>query len=226
MRVLSSMATRALLGELAERYTAASSRPVAVESIGGVDAAKRIRHGDAYDVVVLASDVIDALSAEGAVLAGSRVDVARSPVAVAVRAGAPRPDIGSGDAVRAAVLAARTIGYSTGPSGSYLGRLFEEWGIADAVKSRLVVAPPGVPVGSLVARGEIELGFQQLSELFTLDGITVVGPLPADIQYITVFSGGVVRAGGDHAAARDVLAFMGSPEVADVKRRHGMEPGS
>jgi molybdate transport system substrate-binding protein len=226
MRVLSSMATRALLGELAERYTAAAARPVAVESIGGVDAAKRIRNGEVYDVVVLASDVIDALSAEGAVLAGSRVDVARSPVAVAVRAGAPLPDISSGDAVRAAVMAARTIGYSTGPSGSYLGGLFERWGIADAVKSRLVVAPPGVPVGSLVARGEIELGFQQLSELSTLEGITVVGPLPADIQYITVFAGGVVRAGGDHAAARDVLAFMGSPEVADVKRRHGMEPAS
>src|SRR5688572_19971766 len=124
------MATRRLLAELTARFEARSSTKVAVESIGGVDAAKRVRAGEAFDVVVLAGDVIDQLSTEGRIIAGTRVDIAASPVAVAVRAGARHPDISSAGAVRDAVLAAATIGYSTGPSGTYLAKLFDRWGIA------------------------------------------------------------------------------------------------
>jgi molybdate transport system substrate-binding protein len=189
-----------------------------------VDAAKRVRTGEPFDIVVLASDVIDQLIAEGRIVAGTRTDIVVSPIAVAVRAGSAHPDISSGDAVRRAVQRAASIGYSTGPSGAHLRTQLERWGIADELASRITVAPPGVPVGSLVARGEVEIGFQQLSEFVAQDGIDVVGTLPADVQALTTFSGGIAQASTRHAAARQVLDFMASPSVAAVKRKYGMEP--
>ena len=154
----------------------------------------------------------------------SRVDLVRSPVAIAVRAGAPRPDVGSEEALRQAVLAARQIGYSTGPSGVHLPQLFERWGIAQEIKQRIVQAPPGVPVGALVARGEVELGFQQLSELMHLDGIDVLGPLPDDDPVVTTLPPALCASSRQAAAVRALLDFMTSPEAAEAKRRHGMEP--
>ena len=221
---ISSMATRAVLAELTELYRARSQADVAIESVGGVDAAKRVQADEAFDIVILAADAIDKLIAGGKVLAGSKADLVRSGVAVAVRAGATRPDIGSEDALRRAVVGARTLGFSTGPSGVQLARLFERWGIADEIKGRIVTAPPGVPVGSLVAKGEVELGFQQLSELMHLPGIDVLGALPQEVQIVTIFSGGVCAASSQPQAARDLLAFMASSVADDAKRRQGMEP--
>jgi molybdate transport system substrate-binding protein len=222
IHVLSSMATRKLLAELIEQFEGQSGLKTRLEAVGGVDAAKRVRAGEAFDVVVLAANVIDALITEG-LIEGSRVDLVTSAIAIGVKAGAPHPDIGSADAVKRAVLSAGRIGYSTGPSGTYLGQLFERWGIGDAVKDRIVVAPPGVPVASLVARGEIELGFQQLSELAGAPGVDVIGMLPPEIQSLTTFSGGVARSSVEPESAQRLLAFLASPEVAEVKRRNGME---
>lgn len=219
---ISSMATRQVLAELAAAWQTTGGTPVAIESVGGVDAAKRVQAGEAFDLVFLASDALDKLIAAGHV--SSRVDLVRSPVAVAVRDGAARPDVSSEAALREAVLAAPRVSFSTGPSGAHLQRLFARWGIEDQIAPRLVQAPPGVPVGTLVARGEVDLGFQQLSELIHLDGIRVLGTLPGDTAFITTFSAGLTPRCRRPEAAQAVLAFMTSPASADAKRRHGMEP--
>ena len=216
------MATRRLLGEMIAQFEKTSPHRVALESVGGLDAAKRVRAGEPLDVVVLAREVIDDLIGAARIVQGSRVDVAVSAIGVAVRSGTPHPDISSADGVRAAVLAARRIGYSTGPSGQYLAKLFASWDPDGRLTDRITVAPVGVPVGSLVARGDIDLAFQQLSELGG-DGIDVVGQLPPDIQMMTTFSGGVARASAQPDAARALLAFMASPALTPIKRHHGMD---
>ena len=221
---ISSMATRQVLAELVELYGRQCGDRIAIESVGGVDAAKRVQAGEVFDVVILASDAIAKLAASGHVVPASQVDLVHSGVAVAVRAGASVPDISSEDAVRRAVLAARSLSYSTGPSGVALAKLFERWGIAQEIAPRIVQAPPGVPVGTLVARGEVELGFQQLSDLLHVSGSTLVGPLPPAIQITTTFSGAIAANARQPDAARALLAFMASPEAADAKRRQGMDP--
>jgi molybdate transport system substrate-binding protein len=221
---ISSMATRLLLQELTALYAQKSGVATTFESVGGVDAARRVHAGEAFDVVALASDAIDKLAAAGKVVAGSKVDVARSGVAVAVRAGAKPPAIATEDALRDAVRAARTVGYSTGPSGVQLAKLFERWGIAGEIENRIVQATPGVPVASLVAKGEVELGFQQLSELLHVPGIDIVGPLPDAVQITTIFSAAACAASRQPEAARALLEFLASPGAADAKRRQGMEP--
>jgi molybdate transport system substrate-binding protein len=220
---ISSMATRQVLADLVAAYQQRSGAQVAIESVGGVDAAKRVQAGEAFDVVVLASDAMARLQAGGHVLA-PLVPLVHSAVAVAVRAGAALPDLGSEAAVKQAVLASPSIAYSTGPSGVALAQLFERWGIAEQVASRLVTPPPGVPVGSLVAKGEVVLGFQQRSELINLEGITVVGDLPAEIAINTTFTAGVCAACTQPEAARGLLAYLASPEAAQAKQRQGMQP--
>lgn len=224
IRIISSMATKQVLADLIALYQQAQPDvAIELESVGGVDAAKRVQAGEAFDIVVLASNAVAQLTTDGKLVAGSSVDVVRSGVALAVRSGAPHPDIGSEAAVKQAVLAARTLGYSTGPSGVQLAKLFERWGIAEQIKDRIVTAPPGVPVGSLVARGDVALGFQQLSELMGLEGIDVLGPLPAQIQIITTFSAGLTTASTQPDAVRALLAFLVSPATAPTKQRNGME---
>jgi molybdate transport system substrate-binding protein len=219
-----SMATRHLLAELAGAYEQQTGRPVAVSWAGGVEALKKVQNREPFDFVALAADAIGRLAAEGHVDPASRVDVARSGVAVAVKAGAPRPDLTSGEAVRRAVLAARQVGYSTGPSGAHLAKLFERWGIAETIAARLVQAKPGVPVGTLIARGEVELGFQQLSELVGLPGIDIVGALPPDIQVITVFAAATCRASTRPDDVKAFFASLAGPAADAARRRHGLEP--
>jgi molybdate transport system substrate-binding protein len=221
--MVSSMATRELLAALAAQYERESGIVVHAGAGGGVEIARRISEGEVADVVVLASNAIDKLIAEGRI-AGSRVDLVRSGIAMAVRAGAARPAVASEGDVMAAVLAAPSLSYSTGPSGVYLEKLFARWGILERVRPRIVVPPPGVPVGSLVADGRAALGFQQLSELMNLAGISVLGPLPDAIQTLTTFSGGVCAASVQQGAAAALLEFLASPRVAAIKHESGMEP--
>jgi molybdate transport system substrate-binding protein len=221
---ISSMATRRLFGELVPPFEQRSGVKVAIESVGGVDAARRVREGEAFDLIVLASNVIDQLEAEGFVVAGTPTTLAVSGVAVAVRAGTPRPAIGSEEEVKRAVLAGGTICYSTGPSGNHLKRLFERWGIAAELASRTVEAKPGIPVARLIAEGTADFGFQQLSELLDVPGIEIVGPLPPAIQTMTSFTAGIGRAAPNAAGARALIAYLASPETAAVKQELGMEP--
>lgn len=225
IRGLCSMATRGLLDELSAAHAARSGVPVSFLAVGGVAAARRVLAGEPFDVVALATEAIDRLVAAGRADAPGRIDLARSGVGVAVGAASPLPDIASGAALREAVRAAARIGYSTGPSGVALMALFERWGLAEALRERLVRAPPGVPVAALVARGEVDLGFQQLGELTGVDGVRLVGPLPPDVQIQTVFAAAPATGGAaSPAAVRDLLGFLASPAAADAKRRHGLAP--
>ncbi len=224
LTAISSMATRQVLAELLQAYQAQCAQVVQLESVGGVDAARRVQAGEVFDVVLLAADAIDILLASGAALPGSRVDIVRSPMAVAARSGVAAPDIATEAALKAAVLTAPSLGYSTGPSGNHLLRLFERWGIADAVKPRLVQAPAGVPVAQLVASGQATLGFQQLSELIGQPGIAVLGELPPGAHFVTTFSGALCRTGTQPDAARELLAYLAASHTAATKQRHGMQP--
>jgi molybdate transport system substrate-binding protein len=219
---ITSLATQYVLGDLAGEYARRSGTDVKVVMMGGVVAAACVRGGDPCDFVCLARDVIAQLEGEGHVLRGSATDVATCGVAVAVRAGSALPDISTEAAVRDAVSSARSVGYSTGPSGVYLAKVFDRWGI----RPNLVQVPPGVPVGTLLARGEVALGFQQMSELVHVDGITIVGALPAAIQLQTTFTAAACASSRQPGAAREWLAFLASPATADTKRRHGMAQAS
>jgi molybdate transport system substrate-binding protein len=220
---ISSMAMALVLTELASEYRQRFGIDIAIESVGGVDAARRVRDGEAFDFVVLAQDAIAQLAETRHVDPASRVDLARSGVAIAVRRGTTHPDVATEAALRDAVMRARTIGYSTGPSGTHLVRLFERWGIADAIAHRIVQAPPGVPVATLVTRGDVELGFQQRSELMHAEGVDVVGALPNAVQLVTIFTAAVCTQSKRRTETRKLLAFLASPSADAAKARHGME---
>jgi molybdate transport system substrate-binding protein len=189
--------------------------------MGGVEAAKLVRAGEATDIVVLASKVMGALEAEGHLAKGDTRDFARSEIGIAARVGVALPSVVDEQAVRQAMLDARRICYSTGPSGDHLKALCEKWGVP---LTRALVAPPGVPVATLVANGEADLGFQQLSELIDQPGIQIAGPLPPEIQAVTVFSAGISATSCNAEGARAFVAYLASLETGDAKRRHGMEP--
>ena len=225
IRVLASIALKGVYLELAPRFETASRCRLATEWAGTDPILKRMQAGESADLVIAPAKLIDTLIASGKI-AGGRVDIARSGVGVAVRKRAPRPDIGTSESLRRALLGAKSIAYSSGPSGVYLAGLFERMGIAEALRAKVTQTPPGTFVGELVARGEAEIGFQQIAELLHVGaGIDLVGPLPADIQQITVFSGGVHAGAKAPEAAQAWLAFLSAPDAAAVIRKKGMEPG-
>jgi molybdate transport system substrate-binding protein len=221
---ISSMATRQILSELASLYQQATGHAVSIESVGGVDAAKRIRAGESFDLAVLASDALRQLEADGALVNGSIVEIAESPMAMAVRAGASRPDALDQAAVRTALANTASIGISTGPSGAHVVKLARDWGLESGFESRVVQAKPGIPVAKLLADGVVEVGFQQLSEMQGAPGIEIVGLLPEMLQPKTIFAAGICKAAAHADAARGFITYVASAETAETKRRHGMMP--
>ena len=192
---------------------------------GTADIKKRMAAGEVYDVVIVSGPDIDAFIQQGKMAAGSRKDLMKSGVGVAVRAGAPKPDIGSSEALKKTLLAAKSIGYSTGPSGIHVVGLIERMGITDQVKSKLKQTPSGVRIGTIIASGEAEIGFQQVSELIHEPGIDYLGPLPADVQKITVYSAGIHSEAKQPDAAKELIKVFTVPAAAAVIKMHGMEPG-
>jgi molybdate transport system substrate-binding protein len=224
IKVLSTQAVEGAYRELVPHFEKASGHKVTTTFAGTLDAQRRIAAGETYDVIIMAGPAIDDLIKSGKVAPGSRVDLASSGVGVAVRAGAPKPDIHSTEAFKKTLLSAKSIGYSSGPSGAYLAGLFGRLGIADQIKSKLKQTPSGVFVGSIIASGEVEIGFQQVSELAHFPGIDYVGPLPNDIQMVTVFSSGMQIGAKSVDAAKAWIAFLTSPPAAAVFRSKSMEP--
>jgi molybdate transport system substrate-binding protein len=190
----------------------------------------RLARGETADVIILDAGSLDELAKKGLVRADSRVDFARSLIGMVVRAGAAKPDIGSVDTFRATLLAARSIAYSDSGSGTYLStKLFPTLGISDqiAAKVRKVRGPPsGEPVAAVVARGEAELGFQQVAELINVPGIAFVGTIPDDVQPKTFFAGGLTTAVSEPEAAGALIRFLASPEAAPSISKHGLMPPS
>ena len=225
IRVLSTQAPEQAYRELAPQFEKASGHTVTTVFTGTLDVQKRIAAGEAYDLIIMAGPAIDDFIKSGKIVAGSRVNIARSGVGVAVRAGAPKPDIGTAEAVKRTLLAAKSIGYSTGPSGVYLTGLFARLGVADAIKAKLKQTPTGVFVGNIVADGTAEIGFQQVSELAHFPGVDFVGPLPAEIQEITVFSAGIQVGAKQVDAAKDWVKFLTAPAAASAFKSKGLEPG-
>jgi molybdate transport system substrate-binding protein len=225
IKMIASAAVREAVIGLVPAFEKASGHKVTMAWAGTEAITKRISGGELADIVLIAAPNIDKLIAEGKLAPGSRVDVAKSGIGVAVRAGLPKPDVSSGEAVKNAVLAAKSVAYSSGPSGFYLADLFKKMGIADQIKDKVKQTPSGVQVGEVVARGEADLGFQQVSELLHVKGIQYLGPLPADIQHITVFSAGLHVAAPAPDAAKALTKFLSAPEAAPVIKKSGMEPG-
>ena len=225
IKVLSTQATQEAYLELVAQFEKTSGHKVATVFSGTLNVQKRLSDGELYDLIIMAGPAIDDQVKQGKAVAGSRVDLAKSGVGLAVRKGAARPEIGSVDALKRTLLAAKSIGYSTGPSGLYMLSVFEKLGIAEQVKARLKQTPSGVFVGNLIASGETEIGFQQISELVHFAGIDFVGPLPPDLQRMTMFSAGIHAGAKQADAARALVKFITAPAAAPIIRKHGLEPG-
>jgi len=222
--VISTQATQEAYQELVAQFEKASGHKVKTFFSGTLNVQKKLADGEACDLIIMAGPAIDEQIKLGKAVAGSRVDLAKSGTGLAVRKGAPKPDISSVEALRETLLTAKSIGYSTGPSGVYVLSVFDKLGIADQVKGKLKQTPSGVFVGTLIANGDAEVGFQQIAELVHFAGIDYVGPLPGDLQRMTMFSAGIHSGAKQADAARALVKFLTAPAAAPVIRKHGMEP--
>src|SRR5438094_7189651 len=224
IKVLSTQATQEAYLELVAQFEKATGHKVRMAFTGTLNVQKRFADGEPYGLIIMAGPAVDEQIKLGKAVAGSRVDFAKSGTGVAMRKGAAKPDIGSAGALKKTLLAAKSIGYSTGPSGLYMLSVFEKLGIAGEVKGKLKQTPSGVFVGTLIASGETEVGFQQISELVHFAGIDYVGPLPGELQRMTLFSAGIHAGAKQADAARTLLKFITARAAAAVIRKHGLEP--
>jgi molybdate transport system substrate-binding protein len=225
IKVIGSPGFREAYNELVPQFEKASGNHVTTIWDGVNNVAKRVAGGETADIVILPVAQIEELTAKGKIVMGSRVDVAKSGIGVAVKAGAAKPDLRSGEALKNALLKAKSISYSTGPSGVHMVRLIQQWGIADAVKGKIVIPPTDTPVGEIVARGAAEIGFQQVSELIRIKGIDYLGPLPNDVQEVTSFAAALHKNAAAPDAAKALMKFLSAPAAALIIRKTGMEPG-
>ena len=228
IRVFASGGFKAAYMALVPGFESASGRKVLTawgSSVAGAPTSipARLAAREPVDLIIMAGDGLDRLIADSKVVAGSRVDLARSGIGVAVRAGAPRPDLSSVDTFMRALRQAKSVAHSSSASGIYLKGLFQRLGLYDTLGDRIRQVE-GEPVGSVVARGEAEIGFQQVSELLPVPGIDYVGPLPPEIQQFTVFAAGIAAHAREPDGARALVAFLTAPAAAPIIRQSGMEP--
>jgi molybdate transport system substrate-binding protein len=226
VHVMSSQGTKEAYLHLVPQFERASGHKVSTTWAGTADILTRIKAGESVDMIITSAAAVDELTKLGRIVPGSRVDIAKSGVGVAVRAGLPKPDISSGEAVKRALLAAKSIAYSSGPSGVYLAELFQRWGVMQELKQKIIQTRPGAPVGDVIARGEAEIGFQQVSELISHPGISYLGPLPPDIQLFTVFSAGTHASAKERGAVSELTKFLTSRTAEPAFRKAGMEPAA
>jgi molybdate transport system substrate-binding protein len=220
--MIASNAVREPCGELLPAFENSAGHTVTVSWGGTVDIVKRVESGEVADIVIIPAACIDDLIAKG--LIAIRIDLVRSGVGVAARAGVPKPDVSSVAALKSALKAAQSIVLSSGPSSVYMPALFAKLGIAADIKPKIIQIAPGLGVGATLARGKGEIGFTQVSELMSVKGIQYLGPLPAEVQFVTVFSAGLHAAAHAPDAARALLKFLTGPDTAPVLTRHGLEP--
>jgi len=223
IKVLSGGAMRSLVIEIVPLFERASGTKVEIEFRLTSVLKKQIEDGAAFDIALLPRPELDALVQAGKIAAGSTADVTRSAVGLAVRAGAPKPDIGTVEALKRTLLAARSIAYSDGPSGAYIAGLLERLGIAPQMKPKTRLTSG--PVADLVAKGEAEIGMQQIVAILPVKGAELVGPLPSELQNVIIYAAGLAAGGRDAPAAPDFIAFMGTLEAQRLIRAKGMEPG-
>ena len=221
--VLSSLATREAYLELVPQFEAAGGHKVETTWAGTVNIMKRMADGEVFDLVISSSSSIKDLTEQKKIVAGSATNLSKTGIGIGVRKGAPKPDVSMTEAFRRTMLNVKSVGLSTGPSGVYLEKLFERLGIADAVKPKIKQIPSGGTVAPLVASGEAEIGFQQISEIAHAEGIDYVGPLPPDLQLISVFTAGI-HTGAEHPTeARALVKFLTAPAGLAVMKKHGLE---
>jgi molybdate transport system substrate-binding protein len=224
LQVIASNALDAALRELVPAFERQSGSEVSVSYRSTNQILERVRSGESADLLIAGRAAIDELVAAGKVVPGSRTDLAASGIAVCVKSGAPRPDIGTVEAFKRALLAASSIAHTaTGQSGSYFAGLVDRLGIGEAVRAKAKVSAGGI-IGELVTRGEAELGIQQASEVLAVPGVELVGPLPAEIQKVTVFAAGVCSGARDADTARALVEFLATASSAAVMRAKGLDP--
>jgi molybdate transport system substrate-binding protein len=224
LRMLSTLGLMGAMRSLSTGFERTTGIQVDADFAPTLALLKRLRAGEAADLVILTREGLDEMIGEGRVVAASVVDLARSFVGIAVRAGQPHPDIGNAAALRRTLLAARSVACSRlGASGIYFAELIRQLGIADEINARATVVPQGFAAERLVS-GEADLAVQQIAELKQVEGIEVVGPIPRDLQTPLVFSAGRLAQSSQDEAADRLLRYLASPEVVPVLRQSGLEP--
>jgi molybdate transport system substrate-binding protein len=221
---VASTAMREALDELIPAFEKASGHKVAINFNPAATLVVKVKEGVPADLVMTTPDNIETLVKDGKLVAGSRVDFAHSRVGVAVKAGAPKPDISTPEKLKNALLAAKSIGISKGPSGVYLMTVMQQLGIADQVKAKAVSPDLGVRVGTLVAKGEAEIGVQQIGELLPIPGIDYIGPLPKELQTVIIYGMGRPANAKEWPAADALVKYLTSPNVAPILKKLGLDP--